>query len=382
MNIAFRDFRLLRLAVENVGPFRNGLHEMRFEGDLGLDDAGQSRGSAPANLYMLLAKNAQGKTTVLESIYALMQLNTVTAERVEAAVFFGPEARVQLDSRVTLTIEETTQTVLLSIWFGTHEAIVDWSQSEIDEIAQASSWAKIGYLMPSGALLGARETNELGGIIQEHIRASVGKPPTRLFGLSSDLPCVLFFPANRTIFAPNGQRSVMQPSRWGYQPAYRFESDGPGWQTSVDNLLVWLEWLDDGRLEDLLKYLNDNIFADDTKTIRRPLRENLASFVSTGMGEHALERLSHGERALLQFFVDTLCYMTENTVVLIDEMEIHLHTRWMNRFFQAVKQLLRDVPGLSIVFTTHNRELMRVFDHTTHESGLVKGGFLIEEGLE
>jgi hypothetical protein len=43
--------------------------------------------------------------------------------------------------------------------------------------------------------------------------------------------------------------------------------------------------------------------------------------------------------------------------------------------------LVRDVPSLSIIFTTHNREILKVFDHQTPEEGLVKGGFLIEEGL-
>ena len=81
----------------------------------------------------------------------------------------------------------------------------------------------------------------------------------------------------------------------------------------------------------------------------------------------------------MQIYVRTLCHMTGNTVLLIDEIESHLHTKWMNRFFSAVKSLIRGVPSLSVIFTTHNRELMRVFDHTRTEKGLIKGGYLIEE---
>ena len=99
--------------------------------------------------------------------------------------------------------------------------------------------------------------------------------------------------------------------------------------------------------------------------------------VSTSTGDHPLIELSHGERALLQLYVRIACNMTSNTVVLIDEVEMHLHSRWMFRLFEGLKNLLCDVPALSIVFTTHNRELIRVFDHQLKEKGLVKGGYVI-----
>ena len=128
--------------------------------------------------------------------------------------------------------------------------------------------------------------------------------------------------------------------------------------------------------------MNSNVFRDEEKVIRRPQRETLATMVSTKDGEHSLDELSHGERALLQLYVRTLCHMTSNSVILIDEIENHLHTKWMNSFFGGLKALLRDVPSLAVIFTTHNRELMRVFDHTTVEDGLVKGGYLVERGIE
>jgi predicted ATP-dependent endonuclease of OLD family len=37
--------------------------------------------------------------------------------------------------------------------------------------------------------------------------------------------------------------------------------------------------------------------------------------------------------------------MTGNTIILIDEIETHLHTKYMNRMFQALKALvIGDVP--------------------------------------
>ena len=74
--------------------------------------------------------------------------------------------------------------------------------------------------------------------------------------------------------------------------------------------------------------------------------------------------------------------MPYNAVVLIDEVEAHLHSKWMFRLFEGLKAMLREVPTLSILFTTHNRELIRVFDHQHREEGLVKGGYLIGDDIE
>ena len=54
----------------------------------------------------------------------------------------------------------------------------------------------------------------------------------------------------------------------------------------------------------------------------------------------------------------------------------------MNRMFEAMKELLRKYTALTLIFTTHNRELMHVFQHNVKEDGLVKGGHLIESDIQ
>jgi len=217
--------------------------------------------------------------------------------------------------------------------------------------------------------------------LYRQIRDQIGLAPTALLGASQMLPTVLFFPADRTVVAPRSAHAIERPRSWGYQPAQTFQSDGPEWRDSIDNLLVWLDWLGDGRLGDLLAYVNPLLFATDEKFLMAPQRETLLTSVRTPNGEHPLSGLSHGERALLQLFVRVACHMTGNTIVLIDEIETHLHSKWMNRMFQALKSLARSDSRLSIIFTTHNRELIEVFDHTLKEDNLIKGLHLIEEEI-
>ena len=150
------------------------------------------------------------------------------------------------------------------------------------------------------------------------------------------MPSVLFFPADRSIASPEDTRRVERPDGFSYQPAHRFVSDGPEWATTIDNLLVWLEWLDDGRLPRLLEFVNERMFEGETsKAIRTPRRQELLTYVSTVTGDHPLVDLSHGERALLQFYVRVACSMTGNSVVLIDEVEMHLHSGWIFRFVEG-----------------------------------------------
>ena len=378
----FGELRLLQLTLRNVGPFRQESRRFRFMGTLGLDADGVPRGEAPANLYMLFAMNGRGKTTILRAIYGLVGLTAEGLDERSNTTVFGDGACAQLDLRVTLTIEDTTRTTLLSIWYGSVEPLVDWSGTEIDEVADASEWAKMGFFSRGNKRVLSSESNQLGRDILGVIEYGRGEHPTKLYGLSTTLPSVLFFPATRSVVPPVGVRAVVSPNGWGYQPIQMFDSDGPTWESSIDSLMVWLEWLDDGRLDELLTYINATLFRDGEKAILKPRRDALATAVLTRDGEHLLGDLSHGERALLQLYVRTLCHMTENTILLIDEIENHLHTRWMSRFFTALKTLICDVPSLSVVFTTHNRELMKVFDHTRAEEGLIKGGYLIEEGIE
>lgn len=341
---------------------------------------GDEIAARPANLYMLLAKNGYGKTTVLESIHGLFGLLADPP----IGRFAGGTARgrVQADFLVTWRRDRQEETVLLSMWTGSPDPLHTPDDVSLEGLSGNTRWERIclGQLPGGDAVL--QGTSDDGLQLYRQIRAQSGQAPNALLGASQMLPTVLLFPADRRVLPPSGAHAIERPHNWGYQPAQTFESDGPEWRDSIDNLLVWLDWLGDGRLEDLLAYVNPLLFATDQKSLEKPQRETLASSVITPNGRHALSGLSHGERALLQLFVRVACHMTRNTIILIDEIEIHLHSKWMNRMFQALKHLVRNDPRLSIIFTTHNRELIGVFDHTLKEEGIAKGGYLIEEEID
>lgn len=325
-------------------------------------------------------RNGHGKTTVLESIYGLFALlNSDPQGR-----FSDPYApgEVQLDIRATWTVDGATRTVLLSIWTGQLAPLREWQQSEIEDEAQATEWAKLGLLRSPAGLTCCDETNELGLMLFRAIRDAAGTASASVFGESLYLPTVLFFPADRSLLKPSERRVIEIPDNWIYQPAHCFAVDGETWNGSIENLFAWLTWVDDGQLETLVRFVNDHVFAENGKNLVAMERADLVSYVNTPDGRHPLSALSHGERALLQLYLRTAAHMSRNTILLIDEIEMHLHTAWMNKMFQTFKGLLVQIPALSIIFTTHSRELARVFDFKRPEPGIVKGGYVINEGID
>ncbi len=377
MNVdALTRWQPIGLWLDEIGPFRQGMENFSF-----VETPEDGSRPPPINMYMLLAPNGKGKTTALDAIYGLFGLLCQPPQG--RFVDRRENGRAQLDVRATWSVAGVEQTVLLSIWVGSETPLRSWTDNEVRDEAEAGAWATIG-LGYDGARTFARDaTNELGALLYRSILANVGEQPTSLAGTSQDLPTVLSFPADRTIIAPETERVVRRPENFGYQPAQRFGSDGPDWDSSIDNLLVWLEWLDDGRITDLIDFLNANMFVEDTtKTIRRPSRSELLTYVDTTTGSHPLSRLSQGERALLQFYVRTLCHMTRNTIILVDEIENHLHPRWMQRLVAALKTMIRQSGRyVTVIFTTHNTELMGTFRHDVAEEGLSKGGYIIEREM-
>ena len=384
--IRVRDFRLVKLTLVDVGPFRE-YSEIDFTGYRSSTDVemGGEAASEPANIFLLLSKNGFGKTTVLEMIALLLDL----VGQSEAARFGHHDldegtGKVQADFRGNWSVDDSRSPVLLSIWAGSEGPVYGWTKSDIGSVANASEWAAVSFVRTrsSGRIELGSGTNELGNILATAMRDAVGTPPPALFGEGFDLPTVLFFPADRSLKRPPLEgRAVSRPEHWGYRPSFRFEVDGSEWQNSLDNLLVWLSWLADERDHALRNYVESAVFMEGRKALLEVDRERLSTSVKTSTGVHPLYNLSHGERQVLQLLVRIPVHMTNSTILLIDEVEMHLHPKWRVALLEMLKVLVNDFEGLSVIFTTHERELIHVFQHEVPEDGLVKGGFVIEQDL-
>lgn len=387
VNVRVRDFRLLKLTLVDVGPFRE-YTEIDFRRTAVIDPPEEESAESarePSNFFLLLSKNGYGKTTSLEAVAMLLRLTGLSESSGFGHIDLDEgRGQVQADFRGVWTIGNSISPVVLSICAGSETPIFIWTKEDLDTMGEASNWAKVCFVrsIAMSRVEFGSGTNDIGRMFVNTIRNSIGEPPPALFGEGFYLPTILYFPADRALQRPPvSQKVVSKPVHWGYQPSFRFDLDGSEWGNSLDNLFAWLLWLGDGRDELLRDHIKRFPFMDEGKGLLEVDRERLETRVRTKDGTHPLYCLSHGERQLLQLLVRTPAHMTASTILLIDEVEAHLHPRWRVELMRTLKQMVRDIDGLSIIMTTHERELIHVFEHDRKEEGLIKGGYLIERDM-
>lgn len=374
-NFLVHEFRPLFLTVEGVGPFQERPFALDFT-----DANGE-----PCNFYLLLSQNGRGKTTLLELMAALMGL---LEQREPRAIGFEDidmgAGRAQWDLFVRLHRGGQEESIVLSLAVGAGEpwTLRPWGEQQLQRYG-ATHWRPFGHQRhPSGRLERFGDSDDQVKDLLAATQAHKGSAPEAFEDDPLTLPTLLYFSAYRDIGRiTEGDRGIVQPTAWGYQVTHRFDRESHGWKDSLDNLLVWLKWLDDGRYEQAIKIINAQVFRGKAKFLKGVRKDPPQAVVDNAGHIHRLDRLSGGEKSLVQLYLRTGIHMTRNTLLLIDEMDIHLHSQWQHRLLNLLKQMAKEHPGLTIISSSHARELIPAFGHDVYEEGLRKGGEIIQEGL-
>lgn len=379
-NFIIEKFEPLYFTIDSIGPFRGQPYEIDFT----------DSENNPCNLFLLLSTNGRGKTTVLQTLTRLMDF--VFKEDPKA---FGHEdvdtgkGRVQWDVRLKVDWRGAKSAVMLSFLAGDinrdRPVIKEWSDAHLEKFG-IEKWHRIGFRKHTFGgrwqAIGRSDefVSDFIGLIQAE--CSLSASPGGFEEPTLSLPRVLFFSAyrdiDRVIFA---DRSIVRPDHWGFSPVYEIVSQGTQWNQSLDNLLVWLKWLDDGRFEKARDTINNNIFSDGIKFLEDVRKDPPEAIINNGGEKHRLDQLSGGEKSLVQLFLRIGAHMTQNTVILIDELDVHLHPNWQHHLLNLFKVFLREHPGTTIIASTHSREILRAFPLDIPEPGVRKGGDIIKEGI-
>ena len=377
------EFSPLFLTLDRVGPFQESLYEVDFTNEE----------SQPCNFYLLIAANGFGKTTILNSIAAVMGLlSQQEPKQYDLDDLDRGEGRIQLDISIRYYWKGTNNRAVLSIiagHIGDDVSLKLWSDNDLKGV-EAESWHRLGYI---GKRLNPLSThrhddfvNELLGVIQLHN----DMPPDNFNESAIPVPTVLNFSAYRDILpleTVSGSLAIVAPDDWGYRSLHHFSAHNESWTYSLDNLLVWLKWLDDGRFEKARDLLNEQVFSGKSKFFEDVDRDPPQAIIKTGNGQHRLDRLSSGEKSLAQIFLRIAAHMTKNTIVLIDEFDAHLHIRWQYHLFNALKKLAAsEDANFTIIITSHSTEILETYINQRNiieEDGrLIKGGHLIKRDMQ
>lgn len=254
-----KSIRPWRLALDQVGPFRDPIEEIHFE----------DRHHTLANLFMLAARNGRGKTTALEAIaYLFSMLSEGFDEQTALHHSIAQEraARLQLDCFVELVSEQADETYLLSLSFGLEGSSElfqskDLSLTSIYALTngRAEKRLRIGFVnesnaarlrpakflhspsqegMSSHAL--EREAIECQKLVTE-LRQFIATPSLQEAYSSFEAgrtldgrPTLLYFTAHRDVIAsPRDDIKLTEPELPEYRPVQPFGQEGIQWANSL-----------------------------------------------------------------------------------------------------------------------------------------------------
>jgi predicted ATPase len=384
INVLVEQFSPLFLTVDRVGPFQERMEEFDFT------DANDE----PCNAYLMVSKNGRGKTTVMEMLAAMMNmLGRRECSSLGFESFDREQGRAQWDVRVTVNRGGQRETVILSLvagLMGEETSLKPWGESDFRKFG-ASRWCRFGFVRNSfGRYQMVGRSDEWVQDFNILIETSIG---ARLSGFESDeltFPTLIYFSAYRNIIRmPSENRAIVAPRDWNYRPVHLFDVEGRDWQDSLDNLLVWLKWMDDGRFESAVAAINERVFKVGNKTpfdgkrLKGVRKEPPEAIIEAGGLEHRLDRLSSGEKSLVQLYLRLGAHMTRNTILLIDEPEVHLHRNWQYETLFTLMNIAKShFPNVGVFMATHSERMMKAFALNIAEENLRKGAYIIETADE
>lgn len=128
---------------------------------------------------------------------------------------------------------------------------------------------------------------------------------------------------------------------------------------------AWLDNLEEHQFNEVAKMMRIVLSLDDQDEVVRDLDRRIC--VSLGGDPIPLERLSEGYRSVFALLSDVARELLREfrsledaeAVVLIDEIDIHLHPRWKMRVMSSLRRAL---PGVQFIVTTHDPLCLRGMD--------------------
>lgn len=166
----------------------------------------------------------------------------------------------------------------------------------------------------------------------------------------SQAPCVIYFPYRRSI-NPIQSDSIHQ-EKIKYHPIFSY-SNTDKFQGSLSSYLIWLEYAETEEYNRTIKILN-NLNLGKTFSVDRKQMQAVACVDGI---THTLDRLSSGEQNILIILLELIRRLTHGSIVIIDEIENHLHPAYQYKLIYALKKLQEEF-YFQLIMTTHSIDIL------------------------
>jgi AAA15 family ATPase/GTPase len=87
-------------------------------------------------------------------------------------------------------------------------------------------------------------------------------------------------------------------------------------------------------------------------------------FLTDGKSQYELAEMSAGERAIFPILMDFARYNINNSIIIIDEVELHLHAPLQQAFIRALPKLGQNN---QFILTTHSNNVADMFDESENQ---------------
>ena len=368
-------FQPVALTLDRIGPFQDFIMEFDF---LSADK------TEPCNMYLIIGKNGTGKTTVINVMTHLMKIILMDPDKQLSFEYepFNQGGRAQWDIWMEYEHGGKNHQILLSLAAGEGDAwgLKGWEPDKLIELGFEDR--EFLAIHREGGFLKRTVSGEVVELFCKSIKTGQNIRKKRLEDIQCHLPTLLSFSAHRDIppISPSSRRAIDVPDFWEYSSLKTFAVDGHEWAQSIDNLLVWLLWLGDTDFNQAKEFINQTVFErSSSKRLERIQKIPPEAVILANGREHSLASLSGGERSLFQIMARIMANMTANTILIVDELDVHLHPDWEHFVIGTFKRLVQKHPRFTFILTTHSGLLVNAFDMGCEEEHLVKGGHSIDE---
>jgi len=193
--------------------------------------------------------------------------------------------------------------------------------------------------------------------------------PIRREWMEVERPTTLYFPSERRELVAKEKGEIIAEGR-EHEWAWRF-SDSKRWEGSLESFLVAMDYRDlmaqkegrtgAGQFQQFLGVVNRFL---ESKQIVGVDQESFRVQIEGGNGKtFSIDELSSGEKQILLMLGEIQRRISQGSLLLIDEPEIHLHPQWQRLLVNALTDLCT-VHETQMILTTHSEEVANaVYGH-------------------
>jgi energy-coupling factor transporter ATP-binding protein EcfA2 len=298
----------------------------------------------PYQWTLILGDNGVGKTTLLHCLAALEARKSGTHQQLGLGDSAPAIADYPMDIQRTFLRGDGKARCHMRATVSLGCKLTDTNAGRRDQISWTGAWVSGGLVHRHGE----QSQRNLGGVI------CYGYGATRRIGESlisrNDDVSRSIFGASETLFMEDA--SLTNAEEWLVREDYKASKKGPHQENAKS------------RLRKAKKLLVDLLPDVEAIRITAPARSGKAAYVraKTPYGWVGLRELSLGYQALVAWTVDLAARLfdrypdskeplREPAIVLVDEIDLHLHPKWQRRIQQYLSERF---PNTQFIVTAHS----------------------------